>query len=202
MFTIARISIVIFLTCFYSVLYSSQETVNFFAFSKNSIELSIDTLLKSELNSKEGITFTTTIEEYDSFLEPMVAQILKERSINYLGKMPINNKIHIRFQIEKFMILYSLLKQESDSLYEIGICYGRMLSYNNGVVQNSSKVNSSFGKNVTRSEAIKSQKLLPITFKTEIPDSPSTILEEILTPVLFIGTAVVTLLLLFTVRTQ
>lgn len=173
-----------------------------FSLSKTSIETAISELIAKSTDSITSITFTTTVDEYDSFLEPIIAQILQEKGINYLGKLPIKNIIHLRMQTEEFSLKWKVLEQFQDSLEENGVLQGRIIATTASMKSIVAPINSSFITNVSINEAKRTLKIVPAIIVSELPQSNTSIVEEILTPVLYLSTAVITLLLLFTVRTQ
>jgi hypothetical protein len=173
-----------------------------FSLSKTSIETAISELIAKSTDSITSITFTTTVDEYDSFLEPIIAQILQEKGINYLGKLPIKNIIHLRMQTEEFSLKWKVLEQFQDSLEENGVLRGRIIATTASMQTIVAPINSSFKTNVSINEAKRTLKLVPSIIVSELPQTNTSIVEEILTPVLYLSTAVITLLLLFTVRTQ
>jgi hypothetical protein len=181
--------------------FASNETVNFFTFSKSVLEKSIDEIIAKSTDTISSVTFTTTIDEYDTFLEPIVAQILQEKDINFFGKLPIKNAVHLRMQIENFSIQFSFDEQKKDTLIETGIWKARLLS-NNDNRQIVSVINSSYNRMTSIPNGMNTWTLLPNVLKSEMPSASSSLFDDIITPVLFLGTAVITLLLLFTVRTQ
>ncbi|MBL8003851.1 MAG: hypothetical protein JNL36_02035 [Candidatus Kapabacteria bacterium] len=173
-----------------------------FSLSKTSIETAISELIAKSTDSITSITFTTTVDEYDSFLEPIIAQILQERGINFLGKLPIKKSLHLRMQTEEFSLKWKVLEQFQDSLEENGVLRGRIIATTASMQTIVAPINSSFKTNVSINEAKRTLKLVPSIIVSELPQTNTSIVEEILTPVLYLGTAVITLLLLFTVRTQ
>lgn len=173
-----------------------------FSLSKTSIETAISELIAKSTDSITSITFTTTVDEYDSFLEPIIAQILQEKGINYLGKLPIKNIIHLRMQTEEFSLKWKVLEQFQDSLEENGVLQGRIIATTASMKSIVAPINSSFITNVSINEAKRTLKIVPAIIVSELPQTNTSIVEEILTPVLYLSTAVITLLLLFTVRTQ
>jgi hypothetical protein len=184
----------------HSVANTDSKTV--FALSKTTIESAISELVAKSSDSITSITFTTTVDEYDSFLEPIIAQILQERGINYLGKLPIKNTMHLRMQTEEFSLKWIVLEKFQDSLEETGVLRGRIIASTASMQSIVAPMNSSFKTTVSINEAKRTLKLVPSIIVSELPQTNTSIVEEILTPVLYLSTAVITLLLLFTVRTQ
>ncbi len=182
--------------------FANIESKSVFSLSKTSIETAISELITKSTDSISSLTFTTTVEEYDSFLEPIIVQILQERGINYLGKLPIKNTMHLRMQTEEFSLKWNVLEQFQDSLEETGFLRGRIIATTASMQSIVAPMNSSFKTNVSINEAKRTMKLVPSIIVSELPQTNTSIVEEILTPVLYLSTAVITLLLLFTVRTQ
>lgn len=182
--------------------FASQDVNNIYSLTKITLDSSFTEILSKSNDSITALTFTTSIEEYDSFLEPTVVQILQEKGINFLGKLPIKNTVHLRMQIEEFSLKWNVLEAFQDSLEEIGVLRGRLVAtfplLQPFVVQK----NSFYKTKVSTLDAKRTMKVLPTMIVSEIPASNTSLVEEILTPVLYLGTAVITLLLLFTVRTQ
>lgn len=195
------ILLVFFLTM-YKHSFASTDSKSMFSLSKMTIESAISELVAKSTDSISSLTFTTTVEEFDSFLEPIVVQILQVKGINYLGKLPIKNTMHLRMQTEEFSLKWNVLEQFQDSLEEIGVLRGRIIATSDSMQSMVAPINSSFKTNVSINEAKRTMKLLPSIIVSEIPQKNTSIVEEILTPVLYLSTAVITLLLLFTVRTQ
>lgn len=182
--------------------FANIESKSVFSLSKTSIETAISELITKSTDSISSLTFTTTVEEYDSFLEPIIVQILQERGINYLGKLPIKNTMHLRMQTEEFSLKWNVLELFQDSLEETGFLRGRIIATTASMQSIVAPMNSSFKTNVSINEAKRTMKLVPSIIVSELPQTNTSIVEEILTPVLYLSTAVITLLLLFTVRTQ
>jgi len=182
--------------------FASTDSKSMFSLSKMTIESAISELVAKSTDSISSLTFTTTVEEFDSFLEPIVVQILQVKGINYLGKLPIKNTMHLRMQTEEFSLKWNVLEQFQDSLEETGVLRGRIIATSDSMQSIVAPINSSFKTNVSINEAKRTMKLLPSIIVSEIPQKNTSIVEEILTPVLYLSTAVITLLLLFTVRTQ
>lgn len=175
---------------------------NIYTLTKTTVEASISEIISKSTDSISAITFTTSIEEYDAFLEPILLQILQEKGINYLGKLPIKNAMHLRMQIEEFSLKWKTVEKFQDSLEEMGVIRGRILASYPSMQSYVAVMNSSFSTNVSIVDAKRTVKVMPSMIVSEIPSTNTSIVEEILTPVLYLGTAVITLLLLFTVRTQ
>lgn len=182
--------------------YANSDVKDIYTLSKKSIDSSIKEIISKSTDTISSITFTTTIDEYDAFLEPIIVQILQERGIHYLGKLPIKNVVHLRMQIEEFSLKWKTLEQYTDSLEEIGIIRGRIVTSNSSMQSFVALMNTSYSTKVAVVDAKRTKRILPSILVSEIPTSNTSLVEEILTPVLYLGTAVITLLLLFTVRTQ
>jgi len=182
--------------------FASSDVKNIYSLTKTTIDSSISEILSKSVDSITALTFTTSIEEYDSFLEPTVVQILQEKGINYLGKLPIKNTVHLRLQIEEFSLKWNILESMKDSLDEIGVLQGKIITSHPTMPSFVVIMNSSYRSNVSILDAKRTMKVLPTMIVSEIPASNTSLVEEILTPVLYLGTAAITLLLLFTVRTQ
>lgn len=181
---------------------ANSNVKNIYSLTKTTLDSSIAEILSKSADSITSLTFTTSIEEYDSFLEPTLVQILQEKGINYLGKLPIKNTVHLRMQIEEFSLKWNSIESLKDSLIEYGVLRGKIITSHPTMPSFVATMNSSYKANVSILDAKKTMRVLPSIVVSEIPVTNTSLVEEILTPVLYLGTAVITLLLLFTVRTQ
>lgn len=182
--------------------FAGSNVNNFYSLTKSTIQSSIAEIISKSNDSITSCTFSTSLDEYDSFLEPIVAQILQEKGVHYLGKLPIKNTVHLRMQLEEFTLKWNSIQQFPDSVEETASMKGRILTSTNNVPSNVVSLQTSYNAIVSVNDARRTMKVLPSIIVSELPTSQTSLVEEILTPVLYLGTAVITLLLLFTVRTQ